>query len=302
MSKKYLKSPFNYTGGKYKLLEQIMPEFPKEIDTFVDLFAGGFNVGINVKADKIIYNDIVDYLVDLFKAFNNNSTNYILSHIKKRIDEYNLSKTNEEGYKALRNYYNKEKNPLDLYVLICYSFNYQIRFNNSHEYNNSFGRNRSRFSSRLEKRLIKFVNKLHEKKIEFFNVDFNKFDISILEENDFVYCDPPYLISTGSYNDGRRGFKGWSLKEEKELLILLDKLTNNGVKFALSNVLEHKGNNNELLYEWSKDYNIIDLNKDYINCNYQAKNNDKFPTREVLITNYEINESKSELKQLEMSF
>jgi DNA adenine methylase Dam len=302
LSKKYLKSPFNYTGGKYKLLEQIMPEFPKEIDTFVDLFAGGFNVGINVKADKIIYNDIVDYLVDLFKAFNNNSTNYILSHIKKRIDEYNLSKTNEEGYKALRNYYNKEKNPLDLYVLICYSFNYQIRFNNSHEYNNSFGRNRSRFSSRLEKRLIKFVNKLHEKKIEFFNVDFNKFDISILEENDFVYCDPPYLISTGSYNDGRRGFKGWSLKEEKELLILLDKLTNNGVKFALSNVLEHKGNNNELLYEWSKDYNIIDLNKDYINCNYQAKNNDKFPTREVLITNYEINESKSELKQLEMSF
>jgi DNA adenine methylase Dam len=288
MSKKYLKSPFNYTGGKYKLLEQIIPEFPKEIDTFVDLFAGGFNVGINVKADKIIYNDIVDYLVDLFKIFNNNSTNYILSHIKKRIDEYNLSKTNEEGYKALRNHYNKEKNPLDLYVLICYSFNYQIRFNNSHEYNNSFGRNRSRFSSRLEKRLIKFVNKLHEKKIEFFNVDFNKFDISILEENDFVYCDPPYLISTGSYNDGRRGFKGWSLKEEKELLILLDKLTNNGVKFALSNVLEHKGNSNELLYVWSKDYNIIDLNKDYINCNYQAKNNDKFPTREVLITNYKI--------------
>jgi len=270
-----------------------MPEFPKEIDTFVDLFAGGFNVGINVKADKIIYNDIIDYLVDLFKIFNNNSTNYILSHIKKRIDEYNLSKTNEEGYKALRNHYNKEKNPLDLYVLICYSFNYQIRFNNSHEYNNSFGRNRSRFSSRLEKRLIKFVNKLHEKKIEFFNVDFNKFDISILEENDFVYCDPPYLISTGSYNDGRRGFKGWSLKEEKELLILLDKLTNNGVKFALSNVLEHKGNSNELLYVWSKDYNIIDLNKDYINCNYQAKNNDKFPTREVLITNYKINESKS---------
>jgi DNA adenine methylase Dam len=297
LSKKYLKSPFNYTGGKYKLLEQIIPEFPKEIDTFVDLFAGGFNVGINVKADKIIYNDIVDYLVDLFKIFNNNSTNYILSHIKKRIDEYNLSKTNEEGYKALRNHYNKEKNPLDLYVLICYSFNYQIRFNNSHEYNNSFGRNRSRFSSRLEKRLIKFVNKLHEKKIEFFNVDFNKFDISILEENDFVYCDPPYLISTGSYNDGRRGFKGWSLKEEKELLILLDKLTNNGVKFALSNVLEHKGNSNELLYVWSKDYNIIDLNKDYINCNYQAKNNDKFPTREVLITNYKINESKSELYQ-----
>ncbi|MFZ7260303.1 DNA adenine methylase, partial [Avibacterium avium] len=37
----------NYIGGKFKLLKQITPLFPKKIDTFVDLFAGGVNVGIN---------------------------------------------------------------------------------------------------------------------------------------------------------------------------------------------------------------------------------------------------------------
>lgn len=37
----YIKSPLNYTGGKFKLLPQLLELFPDQIDTFVDLFAGG---------------------------------------------------------------------------------------------------------------------------------------------------------------------------------------------------------------------------------------------------------------------
>lgn len=37
----FRKSPFNYIGGKYKLLPQLLPLFPKDAETFVDLFAGG---------------------------------------------------------------------------------------------------------------------------------------------------------------------------------------------------------------------------------------------------------------------
>lgn len=37
----YIKSPLNYIGGKYRLLKQILPLFPANIDTFVDLFSGG---------------------------------------------------------------------------------------------------------------------------------------------------------------------------------------------------------------------------------------------------------------------
>ena len=56
--KELVKSPLNYTGGKFKLLPQILPLLPNDIDTFIDLFGGGLNVGVNVKANKIIYNDI----------------------------------------------------------------------------------------------------------------------------------------------------------------------------------------------------------------------------------------------------
>ena len=52
-----IQSPLNYTGGKFKLLPQILPLFPTNINTFVDLFCGGCNVGINVECENVIYND-----------------------------------------------------------------------------------------------------------------------------------------------------------------------------------------------------------------------------------------------------
>lgn len=41
----YIKSPFNYVGGKYKQLDQLIPLFPQNIDTFVDLMGGGIQCG-----------------------------------------------------------------------------------------------------------------------------------------------------------------------------------------------------------------------------------------------------------------
>lgn len=84
----YIKSPLNYTGGKYKLLNSLFEIFPNKIDTFVDLFAGGFNVGINVTANTIICNDHIYYLIDLYKFLQECSTEEVIKSIKARIDEY----------------------------------------------------------------------------------------------------------------------------------------------------------------------------------------------------------------------
>ena len=93
------------------------------------------------------------------------------------------------------------------------------------------------------------------------------------------------MISNASYNDGKRGFKNWGVNEELQLLKLLDYLNEKGVKFALSNVLTHKGMTNEKLVEWSKKYNLKHIEKTYNNSSYQRKNKDK-ETQEVLILNY----------------
>ena len=97
-----------------------------------------------------------------------------------------------------------------------------------------------------------------------------------------------YLITTGTYNDGKRGFTGWNKNEELKLLSILDGLNARNIRFALSNVLFHKGNTNELLIQWLNDnhYTVHHLSKDYSNSSYHLKERDKTKTDEVLITNY----------------
>ena len=286
--KSYICSPMNYIGGKYKLLPQLLPLFPRNIQTFVDLFCGGCNVGINTNAKKVVFNDNLSYLIDLYKTFNILDSSEVISHVESRISQYNLSLTNDEGYKELRKLYNKERNPLDLFVLVAYSFNHQIRFNNSHEFNNPFGKERSSFNPKMKGNLSAFINALQNKTSDFVCSNFDTFDFSSYTDKDFVYCDPPYLITTGTYNDGKRGFTGWNNNEEVKLLDVLSKLNDKNIRFGLSNVLSHKGKQNEILLHWTSRNNfyVTHLNKSYSNSNYHSSKSLQ-TTDEVLITNYQ---------------
>lgn len=286
MERKLVKSPMNYIGGKYKLLPQLLELFPNNISMFYDVFGGGANVSLNVSSEFVLYNDIVPYVSNMFNEVKGEDADLCLNKIKQLITDYELSKTNREGFEKMRDDYNKGNKSWDMFfTLMCFSFNNQYRFNNKHEYNSSFGKHKSCFSEVTEKKFVDFMCRLNEIDISFLNKDFREVDYSDADANDLVYFDPPYLISCGNYNDGKRGFKGWSKQDDMDLMKLCDKLDAQGTRFALSNVLEHKGLKNDELIEWSKKYNVHYLNHNYNNCNYQANNNSN-RTVEVLITNY----------------
>ena len=135
--------------------------------------------------------------------------------------------------------------------------------------------------------LIQFVKKIQSASANFVSFDFTKFPLENLSKNDFVYCDPPYLITTGSYNDGNRGFKNWTKKSEESLYETLDKLNEKGIKFALSNVFTHKGEKNEILIDWANKYTVHHLKNDYSNSCY---NTIRTGSDEVLVTNYSLEE------------
>lgn len=271
--KKYIKSPLNYIGGKYKLLPQIIPLFPKNINTFVDIFCGGANVGINVNAKKYLFNDMNSKIIEMFQFFSENECDELVNKINYRISQYNLSKTNQIGYLKFRDDYNQNPNPLDLYTLVSFSYNYQIRFNNSMKFNNPFGKNRSSFSINMENNLRQFVSKLQNIDAEFSNYLFTEFPIQDLTDEDFVYLDPPYLITTGNYNDGNRGFLNWGIKQEKQLYELLKYLSKNNIKWALSNVTTHKGKVNDLLLDFIEKEKcfVNELNFNYDNSSHNSK-------------------------------
>ena len=298
-------SPLNYTGGKYKLLPQLLPLFPNNVSTFVDLFCGGCNVAINVTAQKYICNDSEKHLIELLKKIKSDGSKEFSSKIESVIQNYNLSNTainkydfykcnsssglgkyNKAPFLKLREHFNtlSDKNDsyyYEFFTLIVYAFNNQIRFNSDGDFNLPVGKRD--FNKRMQNKLTQFSDILQKKKIKFENISFEKFDIGKLDTNSFIYADPPYLITTATYNEKN----AWTENEERRLLNFLDNCNAKNLKFALSNVLEIDGKMNEILMEWLTTNNYIchHLNYSYKNSNYQKKDNQE-KTDEVLITNY----------------
>lgn len=297
-------SPLNYTGGKFELLDQLKPLFPKT-SCFLDLFSGGGNVGINSENTKIIFNDKNKNVIDLLEFFKNTETKSLLKKIDEIIKEYGLSNTSLFGYEyygcnsskglseynkdkflKLRNDFNNtEKNGnkdlIMLYVLIVFSFNNQIRFNRKGEFNLPVGKRD--FNSKMRSKLVLFSEALKKNDTSFLNKDFREIDFKLLPADTFIYCDPPYLITTATYNENG----SWTNEDEIDLLNFLYKANELDFKFALSNVLSAKNKTNILLKEWieSNGYYCHHLLKSYSNSNYQRKNKN-IASEEVLITNY----------------
>jgi adenine-specific DNA-methyltransferase len=298
----FVKSPLNYTGGKHKLLPQLTKLFPAEIETFYDMFCGGANVGINANAKKIVCIDKNQRVVDLLKLIQKSNFEELNQAIVSLIQKHGLSQSHINGYSQynaesssglgvynknpfllLRKTYNENgaKDAIYLLVLILYSFNNQIRFNSQEYFNLPVGKRDYNGSSR--KNLSSFNAITNIKNITFKNGDFRDLKKINFSKGDFVYLDPPYLLGLASYNENG----GWTLKQEYDLYSTLENINERGVRFALSNVLEHKGNKNTYLEDWAKKNGLKThfIDHDYKNSNYHstAKNG---LTKEVLVTNY----------------
>lgn len=96
--KEIIPSALNYTGGKYKLLPQLLPFFPKDADKVVDLFCGGCNVGININCNKVQFNDSNKYLIGLLNTFRRLSKAEVFKWLYAAIDRYNLSETRSSAW------------------------------------------------------------------------------------------------------------------------------------------------------------------------------------------------------------
>ncbi len=301
MSNKIKRSPLFYVGDKFKLMNQLVNLFPKEINNFYEPFVGGGTVFLNIYAKKYFLNDIDKHLINIHKLLIASSKNpekffsdaekiihkYKLSHsykknivpdlLKKEFKKTYYARFNKEGYDKLRTCVNnfQKNDPLVLYILLIYGFNRMLRFNGGGKFNLPVGN--VDFNKNVVNALNNYFDFVHDKKISITSKDFKRFfsDKKYLK-NDFVYLDPPYLISASEYN------KLWNQESEADLLKMIDALDKKGVKFALSNVTHYNGSKNDLLLEWMKKYKVHKIESNYINYH----NNGKKVIKEVLITNY----------------
>lgn len=299
--KNKIRSPLFYVGDKYKLMPQIIDLFPQNINNYYEPFLGGGSSILYVEAQKYILNDLNKNIIDLHKHLSSFSKkpeelfeelfyiidNYKLScsylgknvdeSIKKKYRKTYYSRYNKNNYLKLREDFNKDRNLSKLYLLLIYGFNHMIRFNNKNEFNLPVGN--VDFNNNVYNALKFYLEYVKNRKIVYSIEDYLDFIEKInFKKRDFIYFDPPYLISNSEYN------KNWDEICEKRLYDLIDKLNDKGVVFGLSNMIDHKGNSNIILKEWMKKYKIYDIKSNYIS---RFDNTIKKDSKEVYITNYE---------------
>jgi DNA adenine methylase Dam len=279
----YINSALNFTGSKFNLLSQIIPEMDFTKKYFVDLFAGSGVVGFNVvdKYDKILTNDIIKDLIGIHKELINNPLEFI-----EKVKSLVVSKEDQDGFNKLRENYNKNNSAEGLYALLLCSTNNLIRFNKSGFYNQTFGK-RS-FNSSTEKKLNEFIKHItpYKNKILFSSKHFT--DIKMLKPS-MIYCDPPYgycveneiitnkQVSEAGYN------VVWSQEDDIKLYNYLLDLNKNKHSFMLSGVFEHDNKRSWLINRMINDkFNYKELNFNY---NKVSKKGNK-KTIEVIVTNY----------------
>ena len=295
------RSPFFYVGDKYKLIGEIKELFPSQIDNFIEPFLGGGSVFLNVQAKKYSLNDIDQNVVSLHQYLISQakSENVFFKKVRAVVEKYNLSRSvfenvvplslkkqwnktyyahfNRDGYNKLKADFNaaKKKDALQLYLLLIYGFNRMLRFNGRGEFNLPVGN--VDFNLNVKNALTTYFSTVKDRDIALSSKDFRTFLSGLkLGKRDFVYVDPPYLISASEYN------KLWNKEEDVELMNILDGLTKEGIKFALSNITSYNGRRNEKLIAWSKKYKVHPIKSNYISYH----DNSKKQITEVLITNY----------------
>ena len=301
MKNKIYRSPLFYVGDKYKLMAEIKQHFPKNINNFIEPFVGGGSVFLNTDANKYTLNDIDSYIFELHKLLTNKSSKpkEFIEKCLEIIDGFGLSKSfkedlvpeslkqewkktyyakfNKDGFQRLKLDFNSlhEKDYFKLYVLLIYGFNRMLRFNAQGKYNLPVGN--VDFNKNVFNALNDYFRLVNTKSIDWNNLDYKMFIQNLeFEENDFIYFDPPYLITFSEYN------KLWNEINERELIQTLNDLDSKNVRWAVSNVIEYKNKTNPIFLEWSKKFNVYPIKSNYISYH----DNTVKIFKEVLVTNY----------------
>ena len=221
---KQIRSPLFYTGDKYKLIPELKKYFPDKIDKFVEPFVGGGSVFLNIEANEFYENDIDKNIISIHKYLSSfaNSED-LLNILLSKIDEYEFScsykgktvpdelrkkyiktyfaKYNNESYKQLKEKYNNSDRTdiADLYLLLIYGFNRMLRFNQKGEFNLPVGN--VDFNQNVFDSLTDYIKLTSKKNPHWSNTDYKDFLSNInITESDFIYLDPPYLITSSEYN------------------------------------------------------------------------------------------------------
>lgn len=227
MQKPFLKWP----GGKFRLLDRILPALPLG-KRLVEPFAGSGAVFLNASFPAFLICDVNSDLITLFRLLKTEGEAFIAWCESFFIPENNTS----VAFYALRNRFNHSTDPPERAALLLYlnrhAFNGMVRYNAQGNYNVPFGRYQKPYFPKTE--LYAFARKARENATEFVVQDFAT-TFAYLNEDDVVYCDPPYVPLSETANFTSYAGSTFGVGRQKELANLAIQAAQKGIPVVLSN-------------------------------------------------------------------
>ena len=250
---------------------------------WIEPFLGTGVVAFNSGYKKAILNDTNPHIINFYKGVQEKR---ITSSLMKQflVDEGQLLSVAEdngyEHFRKVKNRFNSEFSPYDFIFLSRAGFNGMMRFNKKGHWNIPFCKKPDRFAQAYVTKICNQVNTVseiiqQEPNWVFHNRSFTEI-IPLANENDIIYCDPPYF---GRYVDY---YNGWTEGDEKTLFDLLSKTK---AKFILSTWHHNDWRENEMINKFWCKFNIV--TKDHF---YHSGGNieNRRSIVEALVCNFEV--------------
>ena len=207
--------PIKCQGIKTKLVHWIRSAVPSEFGgRWIEPFLGSGAVVFNIRPQRALLADANPHLIRFYQAVAAGKITPISTRQFLEKEGAALHRSQGEHYYAVRERFNRRGAPLDFLFLNRSCFNGLIRFNRKGEFNVPFCRKPNRFAPAYITKIINQVRAVSDAisigEYEFHCQNFSD-TVSTAEENDLIYCDPPYIERHADY------FNRWHEEHEIEL-------------------------------------------------------------------------------------
>lgn len=243
--------PLKIQGIKTKVVPYIRENINwSKKGRWVEPFMGSGVVAFNVAPDRALLGDLNPHLIQFYQSIQAGTVtgDSVRAFLKK--EGASLSLDGQEHYYRIRERFNASHDPHDFLFLNRSCFNGLMRFNRSGGFNTPFCRKPERFRAAYVTKISNQVSRVAEimagKEWEFVCCDWPKLLYGV-QNNDFVYADPPYA---GRFNDY---YNAWT---DDDAISVEQSLKSLPCSFLYSMWSENKYRRNDRMHRSFEDYRI----------------------------------------------
>ena len=247
--------PIKSQGIKTKLVPWINALVPKSNGRWVEPFLGTGVVAFNSGFKTALLNDANPHLIHFYRGIQSGeiTPHSVRSYLELEGSLLRAAANNGyEHYLLVRSRFNETFSPYDFLFLSRAGFNGMMRFGGKGNWNIPFCKKPERFSQSYITKIVNQVDAVSkiikpEPEWTFVNGSFEDV-IAWANEEDIIYCDPPYFGRHVDY------YNGWKDYDEEKLFELLSRTK---ARFILSTWHHNDWRENDMIGRFWHNFNIV---------------------------------------------